>query len=83
MVHRKVTALVLGLAAASGVAGAQSQPAPSGGQPDEGPKPGDVAPDFSLPGSTKAGLLSKPVRLADYRGQVVVLAFYPKARTSG
>jgi len=83
MVHRKVTALMLGLVASSGVAVAQSQTAPSGGQPDAGPKVGEVAPDFSLPGSTKAGLQSKPVRLADYRGQVVVLAFYPKARSSG
>ena len=50
---------------------------------DLGPKVGDVAPDFTLPASTKAGTLAKPVRLADLKGQVVVLAFFPKARTSG
>jgi peroxiredoxin Q/BCP len=49
---------------------------------DVGPKVGDVAPDFTLPASTKAGL-AKPVHLADLKGQVVVLAFFPKARTSG
>jgi peroxiredoxin len=41
------------------------------------------APDFTLPASTKDGTLAKPVRLADLKGQVVVLAFFPKARTSG
>jgi peroxiredoxin Q/BCP len=50
---------------------------------DVGPKIGDVAPEFSLPGSTKDGLLSKPLRLRDFRGQVVVIAFFPKARTKG
>ena len=48
-----------------------------------GPKVGDLAPDFTLPGSTKAGALPQPVHLADLKGQVVVLAFFPKARTSG
>ncbi len=44
---------------------------------------GTVAPDFTLPASTKDGTLAKPVHLADLKGQVVVLAFFPKARTSG
>jgi len=48
-----------------------------------GPQVGDVAPDFSLPSSTKNGVLSTAVRLSDLKGQVVVLAFFPKARTSG
>ncbi len=40
---------------------------------------GDVAPAFTLPGSD-----GKTYRLADYRGrQVVVLAWFPKAFTSG
>lgn len=50
---------------------------------DGGPKVGDVAPDFSLRGATKDGLLDKPIRVADFRGQTVVLAFFPKARTKG
>ncbi len=42
-------------------------------------KPGDEAPAFSLPGSD-----SKTYNLADYRGKhVVVLAWFPKAFTSG
>ena len=42
-------------------------------------KPGDLAPDFSLPGSD-----GKTYRLSDYRGkQAVVLAWFPKAFTGG
>lgn len=44
---------------------------------------GDVAPDFSAPGATRYGLLSEPVKLSDYRGKTVVLAFFFKARTKG
>ncbi len=40
---------------------------------------GDEAPDFSLPGSD-----GKTYRLRDYRGgKVVVLAWFPKAKTPG
>jgi peroxiredoxin Q/BCP len=49
----------------------------------QSPKVGDVAPDFTLKGSTKDGLLPKPIHLVDFRGQTVVLAFFPKARTKG
>jgi len=42
-----------------------------------------MAPDFTLPGATMAGLTSKPVSLSQYKGQTVVIAFFPKARTSG
>lgn len=48
-----------------------------------GPKVGDLAPDFALKGSTKDGLLPNPIRLSGLRGQTVVLAFFPKARTKG
>ena len=48
-----------------------------------GPKVGDVAPDFTLRGATKDGVLGTPVHLADLKGQTVVLAFFPKARTKG
>ena len=39
---------------------------------------GDPAPDFTLPDST-----GKPVSLADFRGQSVVVYFYPAASTPG
>lgn len=42
------------------------------------PGVGDVAPDFTLPSHT-----SGQVSLSDYRGQVVVLYFYPKDDTPG
>lgn len=69
-----IAALLLG----GSTAGAQS-PAP----PEGGLKVGDLAPDFTLPGATKDGTLPNPIHLADLRGQTVVLAFFPKARTGG
>ncbi len=44
---------------------------------------GAVAPDFSLPGATRYGLLRDPVRLSDFRGKTVILAFYFRSRTRG
>ena len=44
---------------------------------------GAVAPDFSLAGATRYGVLAKPVRLSDFKGKTVVLAFFYKARTGG
>lgn len=42
-------------------------------------KPGDLAPEFSLPGSD-----GRTYRLSDYRGkQAVVIAWFPKAFTGG
>jgi len=67
------------LVAGAAVAGAQAAPA----QPHPGPKVGDVAPDFSLRGATRAGLLAAPVSLAKLKGQTVVVAFFPRARTTG
>jgi len=44
---------------------------------------GAEAPDFALPGAVRHGILAEPVRLSDYRGKVVVLAFFFRARTRG
>lgn len=44
---------------------------------------GQEAPDFTAPGATRFGVLKDPVKLSDFRGQTVVLAFFFKARTKG
>ena len=44
---------------------------------------GAVAPDFSLPGATRYGTLTNSVKLSDFKGKTVVLAFFFKARTRG
>ncbi len=44
---------------------------------------GAIAPDFELPGATRYGELAEPVRLSDFQGKTVVLAFFFKARTKG
>jgi len=50
-----------------------------GGDPPISLEAGDVAPDFSLPGSD-----GSTYRLGDFRGrQAVVLAWFPKAFTGG
>jgi peroxiredoxin Q/BCP len=41
-------------------------------------KEGDRAPDFEVPAED-----GEPVRLSDFRGQNVVLYFFPKANTPG
>jgi hypothetical protein len=44
---------------------------------------GAVAPDFSLPGATRYGVLAQPIHLSDFKGKTVVLAFFFRARTKG
>lgn len=70
------------LAAACALAPSARAQAPTPG-PASGPAVGDVAPDFTLPGGTRYGVLKEKVHLADYRGQTVVLAFFYQARTKG
>ncbi len=58
---------------------------PVGGE-SQTPEPlevGDVAPDFSVPGAVRHGVLAEPVTLSEYAGQTVVLAFFFRARTKG
>ncbi|HKC39966.1 MAG TPA: hypothetical protein VKC15_10525 [Gemmatimonadales bacterium] len=71
--------------AATVVAGAAAQQ-PTAPAPPAGPPPlevGTVAPDFTLPGATRFGALRAPIRLSDFKGKTVVLAFFFKARTRG
>jgi thioredoxin-dependent peroxiredoxin len=60
----------------------QPQPQQPAAQP-VGPAVGQAAPDFTVSGATRYGVLRDSVRLSDFRGQTVVLAFFPKARTKG
>jgi peroxiredoxin Q/BCP len=69
------------------VAALQQPAAPPAPPPAPPPPPalevGAVAPDFAIPGATRYGTLKSPVRLSDYKGKTVVLAFFFKARTRG
>jgi thioredoxin-dependent peroxiredoxin len=47
------------------------------------PAVGDAAPDFSIRGATRFGLVRDPMLLSGFRGQTVVLWFFIKARTRG
>jgi peroxiredoxin Q/BCP len=79
MLHRNVTVLAAALVTCVTVAHAQA-PAPA---PEVGPKVGEMAPDFSLPGATIDGVMKGQVSLSQFKGQTVIIAFFPKARTSG
>jgi len=70
------------LALAGHVAAAQ-QAGPAAATAAAGPVVNDVAPDFTLQGADRYGLIKTPVRLSDYRGRTVVLAFFYQARTKG
>ncbi len=68
------------------LAGMVFSASPSGGQqviPAPAPAIGDLAPDFTLPGATRYGQLRNPIKLSDFRGSTVVLAFFYQARTKG
>ncbi len=71
------------LAVAAATPARAQQPAPAATPGALAPAVGAMAPDFALPGATRYGLLRTPVKLSDFRGQTVVLAFFPKARTKG
>ena len=58
------------------------QPAPAAGTA-KALDVGAMAPDFALPAASRYGRLAAPVKLSDFRGETVVLAFFFKARTRG
>ena len=76
------TSLRFSIAAVALFVGAASLDAQQAGSAG-GPKVGDLAPDFTLPAATMQGVSQSPVKLSDLRGQTVVIAFYPRARTRG
>ena len=57
------------------------QPAPATA-PLPMPEVGSMAPDFTFRAVTKDGV-GKSAKLADYKGQTVVMWFFSKARTKG
>jgi peroxiredoxin Q/BCP len=78
-VSRVTIAAFLAVAAQSAEAQQTSSPAPA----TTAPEVGTMAPDFALSGATRYGQLRDPVRLSDFRGNTVVLAFFYRARTKG
>ncbi len=78
-VRTRHAAALLALCALAGPIGAQAPAAPA----FKSPEVGTIAPDFTLPAATRYGVLRDSIKLSDYRGQTVVLAFFFKARTKG
>jgi peroxiredoxin Q/BCP len=79
--------LIAGIATAQTPATATNAQAPAA-QPAAPPPPpeidvGKVAPDFTMEWADAKGPISKPLKLSELRGKVVVLAFYPADRSSG
>jgi peroxiredoxin Q/BCP len=77
-------ASLLCLAFAANRAGAQDSAASAsaGVAPAAAPAVGTAAPDFTLPAAGQKGPAGR-VRLADHKGHVVVIAFYPGDNTTG
>ncbi len=76
--------IALALLAASAAAASAQTPAPAAAPPAQTPLAvGAVAPDFEVRAATRYGVLDQPVRLSDFAGKTVVLAFFPRARTPG
>ena len=70
--------LVGAAAVVPAVSAAMALPAGTAAQEEGGTliEAGAVAPDFELAGATRHGVLRDKVRLSDYRGETVVLAFF-------
>ena len=72
--------LALGMLAVAASTARAQQTAPP---PVPMPEVGAPAPDFAIQGATRYGVLRDSVRLSDFRGKTVVLAFFYRARTKG
>lgn len=81
------TSLLTAVAFVALSAGAGAQSATQAGTPapaaPAAPEIGQPAPDFTAQWADASGPRSAPVSLSALRGKVVVVAFYPKDRTSG
>ena len=82
---RRSSLLALGFLATAAFAVHAQQPAVPPAATPQPPMPavGDMAPDFSIRGATRYGLLRDRAQLSELRGQTVVLAFFVVARTRG
>jgi hypothetical protein len=80
--HRRTVQIALAIFVGA-ASNALAQEPPKPGSAATAPDTGQMAPDFTLPGATRFGLLKDAVKLSSLRGQTVVLAFFPKARTKG
>ena len=78
---RMALAVGVALALAAPRIGRAQQPAAPPAAPT--PEVGSMAPDFTIVGATRYGVLRDSIRLSNFRGQTVVLAFFFKARTKG
>jgi peroxiredoxin Q/BCP len=74
----RVTLLTASLAIAASVSGAQAAPAAPTAL-----KVGDMAPNFSVTTVTANGRDAKTFKLSEHKGETVVVAFFPAARTRG
>lgn len=77
MKRLRVPSILAGFASLAILAPAQAQ------TPSSFVSAGAAAPDVAIAGATRWGTLAEPVRLSDFRGKTVVLAFFPAARTRG
>lgn len=73
MRHLAMTALLAGSLAAASACSAQQVFLDVGTE----------APDITLIGADRTGVMSEELNLSDFRGQTVVLAFFFRARTPG
>lgn len=76
MISRRIVSLLVG----AGILGSGQAAAQQSGQPLG---VGAAAPDFELVGATRYGVLEQPVRLSQFLGETVVLAFFYQVRTPG
>jgi thioredoxin-dependent peroxiredoxin len=79
------SSLVAALALVTLSAAASAQAATQAGSAvaPAGPDVGQAAPDFTAQWADGSGARATPVSLSSLHGKVVVVAFYPKDRTSG
>jgi peroxiredoxin Q/BCP len=83
MLRASAALVALAPPAAARAQGAPAVPTAATPASAAAPAVGELAPDFTLAVADSSGARAEPVSLAAHRGRVVVLAFYPKDRTSG